>query len=103
MDAVFDGRVVEEQKDVDGIGVGIDEDLFPEHLEGCGTFLAKIGDDAVRDFKAVDIGLVFKVAAVRIACGVCGESKKCDENAKRGKGGPVSDFADPPISGASCE
>src|SRR5215468_7086054 len=96
MDAVFDRRVIEEQKDVHGIGIGIDEDLFAEHLEGRGAFLAGVGDDVVRDFEAVDVGLVLLITAIGVADSVCGKSKKSDEQDKRGKSGPIVNTAHRP-------
>src|SRR5262249_5413432 len=100
MDAIFDGRVIEEEKDVHGIGIGIGKDLFAEHLEGSGTILARVGDDSVCDFEAVDVRLVFLIATVSVADGVCGESEESDEKKKCRESGPVSDFLNAPTSAA---
>ena len=96
VDAVGYGGVVEEEEYVDGIGVGIDEDLLAEFLEGDGAVLARVGHDAVGDFEAVDIGLIFLEAAEGIQDGGSSEAKKGDEQEQGGERGPIIDAAKAP-------
>ena len=91
VDAVGYGGVVEEEEYVDGIGVGIDEDLLAVFLEGDGAVLAGVGENAVGDFKAVDVGLIFLEAAEGIEDGGRGETEKGDEQEQGGKRGPIID------------
>ena len=103
VDAVGYGGVVKEEEYVDGIGVGIDEDLLAEFLERDGTVLAGVGQDAVGDFEGVDVGLIFLEAAEGIEDGRSGETEKGDEQEQRGKRGPVIDSTKAPRGAVTCE
>ena len=63
MDAVADGRVVVEEKNVDFIRVGIGEVYVSEDLEGLRGNLCRIRGESMRDFEAVLVGLVFLMPA----------------------------------------
>ncbi len=56
VDAVRDSGVIVEEKDVNGIGVGVDEDVFAPNLELVSGGLAGVGKNAVSDLETVDIG-----------------------------------------------
>ena len=96
VDAVGYGGMVEEEEYVDGIRLGIDEDLLAEFLERDGAVLAGVGQDAVRDFEAVDVGLIFLEAAEGIQDGGGCETKKRDEQEQGGKRSPIIDSAKRP-------
>ena len=79
VDAVGDGGMVVEEKHVDGIGVGVDENVFTPNLELMCGGLARVGKDAVSDFETVDVGLILFKAAEGIGDGVGKESKNGDQ------------------------
>ena len=78
VDAVGGGWVIVEEKDIDGIRVGIGEYVFAPLLKLVGGGLAGVGKDAVSDFQTVDIGLVLYIAAECIRSGIGEESKNGD-------------------------
>ena len=79
VDAVRHRRMVEEKDDVDGIGMGIDEDFFAKFLEGNGASLTGVRDDAVRYFEAVNVGLVFLIATEGIQNSSTGKPEQRNE------------------------
>ena len=79
MDAVGDGGVIVEKKDINGIGVGVDENVLAPNLELVRGGLARVGKDAVSDFETVDIGLILYKAAESIGDGIGKESKNGDQ------------------------
>src|SRR5258708_10574086 len=103
VDAVGNGGVIEEEKDVDRIGVGVDENGFAVDLEGARECLTRVRNDAVGDFEAVDIGLIFLIAAESIADDIGGETQESQEQEKRGEGGPIVERADSPGSAGARE
>src|SRR5258708_40276609 len=60
-------------------------------------------NDAVGDFEAVDIGLIFLIAAESIADDIGGETEERQEQEKRGEGGPIVERADAPGSAGARE
>ena len=60
---ITNGRMVEEKKNLERIRVGIYKNFFAVVLERESARLSGIRNDAVSDFQAVDIGLIFLVAA----------------------------------------
>src|SRR5260370_82705 len=83
--------MIEEQEDVDGIGVRVDENGFAVYLEGMREGLAGVRNDAVSDFKAINIRLMFRIAAEGIADGIGGETEEGQEQEKLRKRGPIVD------------
>src|SRR6266446_1030938 len=65
--------------------------------------LARIRNDAVGDFEAVDVGLVFRIAAEGVANGIGSETEKGQEQEKRGKRSPIVEGADTPGSARTRE
>ncbi len=76
MDAVGYRGVIEEQEDVDGIGVRVDENGFAVYLKRMREGLAGVRNDAMSDFKAINVRLVFRIAAEGIADDVGSETEK---------------------------
>ena len=103
MDAVGDSRVIEEEEDVDGIGVGINENSFAVNLEGTCEGLTSIGDEAVADFETVNIGLVFLKAAESVAESTSGETENRDEEEKSGERGPIMQGTNAPSGAGTGE
>ena len=87
MDAVGDGGMIEEEEDVDRIGVRIHEKGFAIGLEGTSEGLAGIGNYAVGDFEAVDVGLMLLITAESISNSV---GSKTEESQKQEEGGERS-------------
>lgn len=79
MDAVGDGGVVVEEKDINGVGVGVDENGFAPNLELVRGGLAGVGNDAMSDFETVDVGLILFKAADAVGDGIGKESKNGDQ------------------------
>src|SRR3982074_959528 len=96
MDAVADGRVIEEEEDVDRIGVGIDENSLAVDLERTRKSLAGVGNDAVGDFEAIDIGLGLLITAESMAEAVRRKTEEREKKEKRGKRSPIIEGADTP-------
>src|SRR6266851_3036270 len=65
--------------------------------------LARVGNDAVSDFEAVDVGLMFRIAAESVANGIGCETEKGQEQEKRGKRSPIVEGADTPGSTGARE
>src|SRR5260370_18305350 len=65
--------------------------------------LARVGNDAVSDFEAVDVGLMFRIAAESVANGIGCETEKGQEQEKRGKRRPIVEGADTPGSAGARE
>src|SRR5258708_281666 len=65
--------------------------------------LARVRNDAVGDFEAVDVGLVFRIAAEGVANGIGCETEKGQEQEKRGKRRPIVEGADTPGSAGARE
>src|SRR5229473_5900078 len=65
--------------------------------------LARVRNDAVGDFEAVDVGLVFRIAAEGVADGIGGESKESQEEEKGGERCPIVESADAPVSAGTRE
>lgn len=63
VDAVSDRGMTVEHEDIDRIGCGIGQIDSTEDFEGLRGNLSRIGSEAVRDLKAVLIGLMFDLAA----------------------------------------
>jgi len=59
--------MIEEEEDVDRMGVRIDENGFAVGLEGVREGLAGVRNDPVGDFEAIDVGLVLLITAEGIA------------------------------------
>src|SRR2546422_9634384 len=78
------------------MAVGVNENGFPVHLEGTREGLTGVGNDAVGNFEAVDIGLVLLIAAESIADGARRKTEHSEQQEKRGKRGPVVEGADAP-------
>src|SRR5437879_8522945 len=68
-----------------------------------GEGLARVRNDAVGDFEAVDVGLVFRIAAEGVANGIGCETEKGQEQEKRGKRSPIVEGADTPGSARARE
>src|SRR5260370_38259979 len=103
MDAGGGGGMVVEKKNLYWIGVGINKGVFAVVLEGLGTGLAGIGNDAVGDFQAVDIGLILLIAAEGAAERLGNETEYREKQQKRRKRGPILEPADLPSSTGPCE
>ena len=103
MDAVGDSRVIEEEEDVDGIGIGINENSFAVNLEGTCEGLTGIGDEAVADFETVNIGLVFLKAAERVAESTGGETENRNEEEKSWERGPIIQGTNAPSGAGTGE
>src|SRR5260370_37570181 len=65
--------------------------------------LARVGNDAVSDFEAVDVGLMFRIAAESVANGIGFETEKGQEQKKRGKRSPIVEGEDTPGSTGASE
>src|SRR5260370_23410863 len=65
--------------------------------------LARVGKDGVGDFEAVDVGLMFRIAAESVANGIGCETEKGQEQEKRGKRSPIVEGADTPGSARARE
>src|SRR3974390_1135050 len=103
MDAVGNGWVSEEEKDINGIGVGVDEHGFSIDLERTCKGLTGIGDETVRHLETVNVRLMFRKTTKRIACSVCRKTEKGDEQEQSGKRRPVIESANPPRRAVTCE
>src|SRR5437868_6246356 len=68
-----------------------------------GGSLARVRNDAVGNFEAVDIGLILLIAAEGIANGVGGETEESEEQKKRGERGPIVQATDTPGSAGTCK
>jgi len=77
--------VIEKEKNVYWIRVGVNENGFTVNLEGAREGLAWFRDDAARDLEAIDIGLMFLKTAKSVADGVGGEAEKSEKQEKRGE------------------
>src|SRR5260370_34444613 len=56
--------------------------------------LARVRNDAVSDFEAVDVGLMFRIAAESVDNGIGCETEKGQEQEKRGKRSPIVEGTD---------
>src|SRR6267154_6218271 len=65
--------------------------------------LARVRNNAVSDFEAVDVGLIFRIAAEGDADGVGCETEKSQEQEKRGERSPIVDGAYAPGSARARE
>src|SRR5258706_4732421 len=65
--------------------------------------LARVRNDAVGDFQAVDVGLVFRIATEGVANGVGCETEESQKQEKRGKRRPIVEGADAPGSAGARE
>ena len=95
MDAVGNGWVIEEEKDINGIGVGVDEHGLSIDLERTCKRLTGIGDETVRHLETVNVRLMFRKTTKRIACSVCRKTEKGDEQEQSGKRRPVIESPNP--------
>src|SRR5215472_3494728 len=96
MNTVFHCGVVKEQEYIHRIGIRVHEYLLPKHLIRYGASLAGVGNNSVRNFQAVNVRLIFLIAAVGIADGICSETEKRDEKQQGRKSGPIPRFAHSP-------
>src|SRR5215469_5829068 len=103
MDAVGNGWVIEEEKNINGIGVGVDEHGFSINLERTRKGLTGIGHETVGHLEAVNVRLMFLKTANRIAGGVCRETEKGDEQEQSGKRRPVIESPNPPGRAETCK
>src|SRR5258708_2918164 len=103
VDAAGDGRMVVEKKNLYGIRVGVNKGSFAVVLKGLRTGLTGIGNDAVGDFQAVDVGLILLIAAERAAEGIGNETEYRKKQEKRRKRSPILEAADLPSSTGPCE
>src|SRR5947209_5476646 len=94
--AIRNGGVIEEQKHVHGIRIGVDEDGFAVDLEGARKGLTCVRNNAMGNFQAVHIGLVLLRTAEGIADGVGCKTEESNEQKKRGKRGQIVEGADAP-------
>src|SRR6202140_504842 len=74
VDAIRNGGMIIEKKDLYGIGLGINKNGFAEDLERVRAGLAGIGNDAVGDFQAVDVSLILLISAKGAAESICNET-----------------------------
>src|ERR1700691_6250975 len=95
-DAVWDGGVGIEHENGNGIGSGIGEIHFAENLKGLRGDLAGIRNQAVGDFQAVLIRLVFEVTADSALHGGGDERVNRKQKQQRRERGPIVNAADPP-------
>src|SRR5260370_32856484 len=65
--------------------------------------LARVRNDAVGDFEAVDVGLVFRIATEGVANGVGCETEESQKQEKRGERSPIVEGADTPRSAGARE
>src|SRR5438876_5374683 len=101
VDAAGDGRMVVEKNYLNGIGVGVNKSSFAVVLKGFRAGLAGVGDDAVGDFQAVDVGLILLVAAEGAAEGIGNETEYREKQEKGRKRGPILEAANlPSITGS---
>src|SRR5271154_2587212 len=95
-DAVWDCWVGIEHEDGDGIGSGIGEIHFAENLKGLRGDLAGIRNQAVGDFQAILVGLMFHMAADGALHGVSDKGINGKQEEQRGERGPIVNSADAP-------
>lgn len=76
--------MIEEEENLERIGVWVNENSFAVNLEGMRASLAWIGNDTVGNFQAVDVGLIFLKAAEGAAKYIGNETENSDEQEKRG-------------------
>lgn len=89
VDAIADGWMIEKENDLDGIGLGINEHGFTINLEGVRARLARIGNDAVRDFQTVDVRLILLIAAVGVTSNLGDQTEESHEQEKRRERSPI--------------
>src|SRR6266851_10075905 len=65
--------------------------------------LAWVRNDAVGDFEAVDVGLVFRIATEGVADGVGCETEESQKQEKRGERSPIVEGTDAPGSAGAGE
>src|SRR6266853_2008795 len=65
--------------------------------------LARVRNNAVSDFEAVDVGLIFRIAAEGVADGVGCETEKSQKQEKHGERSPIVEGADAPGSARARE
>src|SRR6266853_4621407 len=65
--------------------------------------LARVRNDAVGDFEAVDVGLVFRIATEGVANGVGCETEESQKQEKRGERSPIVEGTDAPGSAGARE
>src|SRR5271170_7244664 len=102
-DAVWDCWVGIEHEDCDGTGSGIGEIHFAENLKGLRGDLAGIRNQAVGDFQAVLIRLVFIVAAEGTLDRVSNKRVNGKQEQQRRERGPIVNSADAPRAAESLQ
>src|SRR5215472_8287233 len=80
-------------------GIRINQGDLSQHLEGVCAGLLRVGVDAVRDFQAVDIGVVLHLAADGVEQWRGEEPENTEDQENHGQRGPVAQFADLPARG----
>src|SRR5271155_915864 len=95
-DAIWDCWVGIEHEDCDGTGGGVGEIHFAENLKGLRGNLAGIRNQAVGDFQAILIRLVFHMAAEGALHGVGDKGINGNQKQQRGERGPIVNTADAP-------
>src|SRR5258708_39746392 len=79
------------------VGGGVVITFFAQFLEGRGCDFPVVGKQAVRYLEAVNIGLMFNVAAEGGADGVAGKRKKRKRQHQHGQGCQIIEAADVPL------
>ena len=87
MNSVFNCWMIKKQEYVHWIGIRVHEHLLAIHLKRSSTSLTGVGNNSVRNFQAVNIRLIFLIAAERVADGICCKTEKRDEQQQSGKRG----------------
>src|SRR5215472_7209658 len=70
--------------------IGVVEILFAEDLERAGRDFVGVGDEALDDFKAVNVGGVFLHAAEGVADGLAEKAHHMEKQKQHAKCGPIS-------------
>src|ERR1035438_357755 len=95
--AIRDGGVVVDEKNLQARRVGIGEVDAAENVERLRADLAGVGGQAVGDFEGVLVGLVFDIAGKSVADGTteCGDDRKQQEQCRERS--PIIECPDAPL------
>src|SRR5215469_6710040 len=84
-------------------GIGIVERDLSQHLEGMRAGFPRVGINAMRDFQAVDIGVMLHLAANRVTDWLAKETENTENEKNHRERRPIAELANMPARAEAAQ